>query len=359
VIKYLGSKRVLTPVIAAVAQALGVRTAADLFAGTTRVGQALRALGMEVLSNDTATYSEQLGIAYIEADQRVDRATIRAVLDELRGLAGRPGYVTETFCRRARYFHPQNGARIDAIRDAVDQLRLERVERGIVLTSLIEAADRVDSTVGLQMAYLKRWAPRALRPLELREPHAVHGPAGSATREDANALGPALDGIELAYVDPPYNQHSYFANYHVWETLVRHDRPAHYGVACKRADTRRHRSPYNSRRQAWDALRDLVGNLAAQWLMVSVSDEGFHGPVDVEALLRERGHVGVLAIDGRRYVGAAIGIHNPRGERVGAVSHLRNTELLLVSGPSRTLLERALAAGARAAGTRLRPAISA
>src|SRR5207237_10517102 len=108
----------------------------------------------------------------------------------------------DTFCRQARYFHPDNGARIDAIRDAVDQLGLDRIERGIVITSLIEAADRVDSTVGVQMAYLKRWAPRALRPLELREPHAVQGPAGSAVREDANALGPALGGIDLAYVDP-------------------------------------------------------------------------------------------------------------------------------------------------------------
>ena len=35
----------------------------------------------------------------------------------------------------------------------------------------------------------------------------------------------------------------------------------------------------------------------------------------------------------KRYVGAQIGIHNPKGERVGTVSHLRNTELIVVSGP--------------------------
>ena len=46
---------------------------------------------------------------------------------------------------------------------------------------------------------------------------------------------------------PPYNQHRYFTNYHVWETLVRWDAPAHYGVACKRVDARDEvtRSPYN------------------------------------------------------------------------------------------------------------------
>ena len=127
---------------------------------------------------------------------------------------------------------------IDGARAAIDQLDLDRSERGLLLTSLIEAADRVDSTVGVQMAYLKRWAPRALQPLELREPARVPGPPGTAVRRDANQLAGELDGIDVAYLDPPYNQHSYFANYHVWETLHRGDEPDHYGVACKRVDCR-------------------------------------------------------------------------------------------------------------------------
>ena len=66
-IKYIGSKRTLVPLIRAVAAQLPVRTACDLFAGTTRVGQALRSLGITVHSNDLATYSEVLGQAYIVA----------------------------------------------------------------------------------------------------------------------------------------------------------------------------------------------------------------------------------------------------------------------------------------------------
>ena len=51
-IKYIGSKRTLVPLIRAAVAELPVRTACDLFAGTTRVGQALRMLGLEVVSND-------------------------------------------------------------------------------------------------------------------------------------------------------------------------------------------------------------------------------------------------------------------------------------------------------------------
>jgi adenine-specific DNA-methyltransferase len=41
--------------------------------------------------------------------------------------------------------------------------------------------------------------------------------------------------------------------------------------------------------------------------------------------------VTTLATDYRRYVGAQIGIHNPQGEKVGRVSHLRNTEYLFIA----------------------------
>ena len=217
-IKYLGSKRTLVPAIDAIVHALPVRSAVDLFAGTTRVGQQLRRTGLEVVSNDVAAYSEAFGWAYVAASAS-DRRRVAGLVRELGSLDGVDGYVTETFCRRSRYFTEANGRLIDAVRDAIAARDLAPVERGLLLTSLVEAADRVDSTVGVQMAYLKRWAPRALRPLELRAPPRRAGPIGSVIRRDANTIAAELDGIDCAYVDPPYNQHSYLGNYHVWETL--------------------------------------------------------------------------------------------------------------------------------------------
>ena len=327
-IKYLGSKRLLAPSLAEIAVRLGARSAADLFAGTTRVGQALRRAGIRVVSNDTAAYSEILGQAYIEADEEIDRRRLRDLLAHLDALPGEDGYVTETFCRLSRYFQPANGMRIDAIRAEIDRLGLSRLERALTLTSLLEAADRVDSTVGVQMAYLKRWAPRAANRLTLREPVAVPGPAGRALRRDANDLAGELDDIELAYI-----QHSYAGNYHVWETIVRGDRPEHYGVACKRTDVRERRSAYNSRKLAWPALSDLVERVSSPWLVVSFSDEGFHELDAMRELLGQRGHVESLAVDAPRYVGARIGIHDPAGRKVGTVSHLRNREMVFVCGP--------------------------
>ena len=115
--------------------------------------------------------------------------------------------------------------------------------------------------------------------------------------------------------------------------------PEQYGIAGKRVDCRERRSRYNSRRAAPGALVELLAALEAPWLIVSFNDEGFHEPARVEELLAERGYVGRIDIDAKRYVGAQIGIYNPRGERVGRISHLRNQEHLFVVGPDRARIE--------------------
>lgn len=351
-IKYIGSKRLLAPTIAAIARVLAPGgSAVDLFSGTTRVAQALKEAGLWVHANDTAWYSEVLARCYVGADARtVDRRHVAELLHHLDTLPPRPGYFTETFCVRSRYVHPSNGARVDAIRDEIDSLALSMENRAIALASLLEAADRVDSTTGLQMAYLKEWAPRALGRLQLRMPRLLDG-GGDVSRLPANDLAGTLPACDLAYVDPPYNQHSYRGNYHVWETLVRNDRPEVYGVACKRTDCRVERSPYNSRRLFLPSLSDLLFRLKARWVLLSCSSEGYLSPAEAVELLRLRhDSVGMLEVDFRRYVGAQIGIHNRQGEKVGRVSHLRNREFLVLAGPEPTLLHEALRSAAGAAG---------
>ena len=102
------------------------------------------------------------------------------------GCPGRDGYVTETFCRKSRFFQPHNGRRIDAIRDAIERDYRDSWMYPVLLTSLIEAADRVDSTTGVQMAYVKQWATRSHKDLELRMPELLDGP-GRAEFGDACA----------------------------------------------------------------------------------------------------------------------------------------------------------------------------
>ncbi len=336
-IKYLGSKRTLVPVLGDLAVATGARTALDLFTGTTRVAQELKRRGLHVTAADLASYSAVLSDCFVATDAtEVDEAALDAELGRLAALPGERGYVTETFCEQARFFQPRNGIRIDAIRDAIERDHPPGSPlRPLLLTSLLLAADRVDSTTGVQMAYLKQWAPRSHADLDLRRPELLPGP-GRTVHGDAMTLVDELDPVDLAYVDPPYNQHRYFANYHIWETLVRWDAPEHYGVACKRVDVRERRSVFNDRRAMPAALADLLARLRATVVVVSYNDESWVTAEEMTRWLRDAGHasVEVLAFDRKRYVGAQIGIHNGSGERVGQVGRLRNVEYVFVAGPT-------------------------
>ncbi len=316
------------------------------------MAQALKRSGASVVAVDSATYSHVLAQAYVATDARtVDWQDLAEALADLAARPPRRGYVTRVFCETARYFHPDNGARIDAMREAIEE-HVGTPLYPLLLASLLEAADRVDSTTGLQMAYLKQWAPRALKPIELRPPALLEGEGvamlGDAAETVRSFAAAGTGRFDFAYLDPPYNQHRYFTNYHVWETLVRWDAPEHYGIACKRVDCREPstHSAYNRRGSMAAALAEVIGLLEAELVAVSYNDEAWLSLEELTAMCEGRGEVAVLSFDSKRYVGAQIGIHNPQGVKVGEVSHLRNTELIVLSGEAGAVRE-AVAAAAR------------
>ncbi|MEC9372660.1 MAG: DNA adenine methylase [Planctomycetota bacterium] len=339
-IKYLGSKRRLAPLILRVVDGLWEGSsrpcALDLFSGTARVGHALKGAGCRVVANDYNAYARTLAGCYVAADrERVERDAAR-LIDEMNGLAGRAGWFTEEYAVRSRYLHPENAARIEAVRERIAGLGVGPELEAVLLTSLLEAADRVDSTAGVQMAFLKRWSARATNPLFLRMPNVLRGVA--AGRCEAHRMD-ALDAVEvlagdIAYLDPPYNHHSYLGNYHVWETLVRWDRPEVYGIARKRVECRERRSAFNSKNGCGPALGRVIERVMAECIIVSFSDEGRVAREEIEGFLAARFGGApplTLEVDQPRYVGAKIGIYNRRGERVGKVGRLENRERLYVA----------------------------
>jgi adenine-specific DNA-methyltransferase len=339
VIKYIGSKRRLVPVLTDLFRRSGAATALDLFTGTTRVAQALKAAGGTVTAVDTARYSEAFARTWIEADaDTVDRQELADAIAGLNALPGTPGYVTDTFCVQSRFFQPHNGERIDAIRDEIARSYAGTPLEPLLLTALLLAADRVDSTTGLQMAYVKQWAKRSFATMMLEAPALLRG-TGRAVRGDAIELAGTLGSFDLAYLDPPYNQHRYYTNYHVWETIVAWDHPEHYGIACKRVDARDDstKSPFNRRREMPVALRHTVASVDAEVVVVSYNDESWVSLDELCDMCSMHGEVAALAFDSKRYVGAQIGIHDPAGRKVGEVGHLRNLEYVVVAGPGATV----------------------
>ena len=333
-IKYLGSKRALMPVLETLFAASKATTAVDLFTGTTRVAAAMKQLGMQVTAVDTASYSEIFSKTFIELDATgKDLSELADAVQSLNALSGTSGYFTEVFCEKARYFQPKNGQRIDAIRSAIETDYKGSWMYFPLLSSLLIAADKVDSTTGVQMAYLKAWSRRSFLDIELQVPELLAG-SGRSIRGDAIEQAPNLDSFDLAYLDPPYNQHRYFGNYHIWETLVRWDRPEYYGIANKRIDTRSkvNKSNFNSKLTLPAALATLISELDVKTLVLSYNNESWLSRRELTDMCSKFETVEILDFDSKRYVGSQIGGYNQSGRLVGKPGAHRNLEHIVIAG---------------------------
>ena len=328
--KYLGSKKLLIPAILELIPPWSGKVL-DVFSGTCRVSYALKERGYPTIANDLNNYAVTSARCYLEAHKEEHSKEAIDILRELNEIKGVSGYFTDTFCVKSRFFHPKNGERIDAIREKIEERNYPEPLRSVLLVSLMEAADKVDSTCGVQMAYLKSYATRAHHDIRLNLPPLLPKVEGcKAILGDAATVGERVGKIDIAYLDPPYNQHSYLGNYHIWESLVLWDKPEVYGIACKRVDVQDRKSDFNSKVRIKSAFEKTIKGIDAQTYIVSFSNEGYLSEADILGILQQIGTPSVIRHDYNRYVGAKIGIHNDKGEVVGRVSHTKNEELIFV-----------------------------
>lgn len=179
-IKYAGSKRKLLPHILSLIRKVKPKTVLDGFAGTTRVSQALAQNGYTVIANDVSVWSEIFATCYLLNEQ--PRSHYIPLIEHLNHLPPAEGWFTENYggdpgagCSVGadglkKPWQKQNTRRLDAIRNEIDRMSLSSVERSVLLTSLICALDKVDSTLGHYVSYLNEWSPRSYKSLWLEPP---------------------------------------------------------------------------------------------------------------------------------------------------------------------------------------------
>lgn len=327
-VKYIGSKASLVEkILAFVTEHLPVdapKTILDVFTGTTRVAQAFRSQGWAVTTSDLSWAAEAYSHAFVQRTA-ASGARIPTLIEELRALEPHSGWITATYCDVVtadggvvKMWKPANGQRADAMRDKICEWEstghCSHHEAMILVTCLIFALDKVDSSVGVQQAYLKTWAARAKNPLELVDLPFYDGPVG--THIIGDALVNPYPGATVAYLDPPYSAHSYSTYYHIWDSVVRWDKPA-VGLKTNRRIDRvsgseeqdeSMLSAWNSKRTALEAFLMLVSRLPVKYVVISYNDESL---VPLDALIENLKHayatVMVKKIPYKRNIMAQIG----------------------------------------------------
>jgi adenine-specific DNA-methyltransferase len=324
-IKYAGSKLKILPSILELVAPLNIDTVLDGFSGSTRVAQAFARMGYETTANDCSVWSEILAKSYL-LNTRMP-VHYQTLIDHLNSLQGYEGWFSEFYGGTSennadkRPFQLKNTKKLDAIRDEIDVLKLDDIERSVALTSLMLALDSVDNTLGHYAAYLSGWSRRSYNELQLKVP--LLFPNHRTNKVIKCDIFEAVESrsFDLAYFDPPYGSNNekmppsrvrYNAYYHFWTTLLLNDKPEIFGKANRREDSRDGRSASvfeefrkddNGSFIAMQAIKRLIENTKARYILLSYSSGGRASREELFALMRSEGQLlHAIEIDYRKNV---------------------------------------------------------
>ncbi len=334
-IKYAGSKLKLLPCILDLARQTHARSVLDGFSGSTRVSQAFAKSGYRVVSNDIAVWSEVLGTCYLGNREPGDRYS--RLIHGLNDVPPKDGWFTEHYGGEPnggvavdddgfkKPWQIHNARKLDGIREEIDNLSLSPVEKAVALTSLILGLDRVDSTLGHHVSYLRCWSPRSYNELRLEVPKLFISNSGNEVVR-GNVFDIVDRKVDLAYFDPPYGSNNekmppsrvrYASYYHLWTTVCLNDKPELFGKSMRRKDTSDtvaasefeefKRNPRSGRFLAVEAVERLIRSAAARWVILSYSSGGRATADELDGILSANGKiVEILEIDYKRNVMAGM-----------------------------------------------------
>lgn len=326
--RYIGNKENLLETIASKFNKLGVHGNSffDFFAGTANVGRFFKERNYTVSSCDLLYLSYCLQKAYIENN---DEPQFKALLPHIKnidkGLFSTPlekivaylnsiqdvfGFISQNYTplgtkhlpQPRMYFSEENGLRIDAIRQKIEEWKNQQLitetEYYILLACLIESVSFYANVAGVYGAFYKKWDPRAikrftLRPIKIYNNHLPN----KVFYTDSLKLVETID-TDILYLDPPYNARQYLPNYHLLETIARYDSPIIKGVTGMRQ--------YNKEKSTFcnaaTAIRDLeyvAANAKYKYLVLSYNSEGI---MPTELILSTLGRYGTVMLEEMKYL---------------------------------------------------------
>lgn len=323
-IKYAGSKLKLLPYIFEMVDELkDIETVLDGFSGSTRVSQAFAKLGYSTTSNDISAWSEVFATCYLSSNN--SNIYYDELINYLNNLQGIDGWFTENYGGHIdeikKPFQIKNTRKLDAIRDEIELLNLSWEDKCVLLTSLIYALDKVDNTLGHYVAYLTDWSSRSFNELKLKLPSRFKMIGQNKVIRDDIFNIVTTNQYDLVYFDPPYGSNNekmppsrvrYAAYYHLWTTIIQHDKPQLFGKANRREDSRDAQisSVFEEFRKnkagnflAMEALRKLISETNTHYLLLSYSSGGRATKQQLLDIISEFGNlIDIKSIDYKKNV---------------------------------------------------------
>jgi len=324
-ITYIGNKRSLLPFIGTalekVKQRLGREKLRifDAFSGSGAAARYFKAHAEALIVNDLEPYAETINRCYLANAEEIPQTELREIhahiLRRLREEPLRKGFIAELYAPEDEnhirsgervFYTPRNAMFIDTTRQYIEEMDIAL--RHFFIAPLLSESSVHANTAGVFKGFYKdRYTgngrfggtgrdalSRIKGDIELPFPvWSSYSCPVTIFREDTNALVSRLPETDLAYLDPPYNQHPYGSNYFMLNLINSYKRPESIS-AVSGIPPDWNRSVYNIRREAAQAFGELAGKIRSRFLLISFNSEGFISPGEMRSMLEKAGKVEIF-----------------------------------------------------------------
>lgn len=325
IITYLGNKRALLPFIykgvEIVFRHLGKKKLRifDVFSGSGVVARFFKRYSTRLIVNDLEKYSQVINLCYLANKSRIDIKELMDIyawlMPKLEKNVLRTGLISELYApqdeivireKERAFYTNRNAQYIDTVRQYIGEIPPRY--KNFLLAPLLSEASIHSNTSGVFKGFYKSSETgigkfggkneNALSRImgDIRLPFPVFSNFEcdwEIHRGDSNVVADIVDEVDLAYIDPPYNQHPYGSNYFMLNLIVNYTRP---GFISKVSGIPNdwNRSEYNKKARSFTVFKDLIERIKAKYLLISYNSEGHILPSDMAELLGKTGKVTTL-----------------------------------------------------------------
>lgn len=328
IITYLGNKRTLIKNIEEEIRAISKTLSkskmvcADIFSGSGIVARMMKRHSSKLIANDLENYSFVINGCYLanKADfPKAECAELRDVM-ELRCAEEKiEGIISRNYAPRddgdiqkgeRAFYTRENALLIDTYRALIDEVVDNDALKRFFLAPLVTEASIHVNTSGVFKGFYKdkntgigcfgaagrNALTRIFGRIELKEPVLSNFECEvEIHQKDAVALAMELEGLDVAYLDPPYNQHPYGSNYFMLNLILKNRLDVDVSkVSGITQDW--NRSAFNKPRSALESMEKIVAALQAKFVIVSYNSEGFITFEQMSRMLKKYGKVKTVEI---------------------------------------------------------------
>ncbi|MDR2588339.1 MAG: DNA adenine methylase [Spirochaetales bacterium] len=324
-ITYIGNKRALLNFIGNGVKKVQDKlrkeklTAFDVFSGSGIVARYFKQFSRVLIANDLEKYSTVINECYLSNENSVDIKTLKEQYRRiLRGLSHErleKGIIASLYAPQKDadiqsservFYTARNAMYIDTARKLIEELPPH--DRKFFLAPLLSEASIHANTSGVFKGFYKNretgtgqfGGKNEDALLRIKGDITLHFPVFSnfscdaiVLNEDANEVIRNVPEVDIAYIDPPYNQHPYGSNYFMLNLILDYRLPENVSrISGIPPDWKRSR--YNKANLAYRALKDLMENIKAKFILLSFNSEGFIDAREMKEMLSRIGKLEVL-----------------------------------------------------------------